>query len=73
MILAALLVLAAARAELPPPDYREELGERAAADVAAMAADGDVDGAVRFARRFTREVAPLPSVRPARYSARPSS
>ncbi len=62
MILAALLAVAAARAELPPPDYREELGERAAADVAAMAADGDVDGAVRLARRFTREVAPLPAV-----------
>lgn len=51
-----LALLALARAELPPPDYRDDLMLAAQAEVARRAREQGLDAAEEFARNWERQV-----------------
>lgn len=56
LLLAALLAVGPAFAELPPPDYRAAVVDAAAAEVARLARDAGIDEAAAFAARWERQV-----------------
>lgn len=57
-----LWVCGMAMASRPPPDYRQELHQTAAAQVEHLANRGDIDGAFAFGERFVRRVEQAPAV-----------
>ncbi|MFT5680674.1 MAG: tetratricopeptide (TPR) repeat protein [Myxococcota bacterium] len=57
-----LTLMCGALADRTPPDYREELHRAAAAEVAVLAARGDVEGAMTLGKRFQTRVEPSAAV-----------
>ncbi len=53
-----LLLAALARAEMPPPDYRDALMAAAADEVARVARERGVEEAAAFAKKWERQVGP---------------
>ena len=59
MIGTILLLAGHALAALPPPDYRDELGERLAAEVSALTEQGRYDEAVERGEQIVDQVEPF--------------
>jgi tetratricopeptide (TPR) repeat protein len=57
-----LVLLGGARADRTPPDYRDELHQAVAAQVAALAARGDIEEATTLGARFQARVEPSAAV-----------
>ncbi|MDP2314059.1 MAG: tetratricopeptide repeat protein [Pseudomonadota bacterium] len=59
MSLAALvLAIGSARAEIPPPDYRDALMAAAADEVSRLARQDGLDAATKFAKTWARQIGP---------------
>lgn len=56
------LLSAPARAELPPPDYREAVAEAAGVEVSRRAQEEGAQAAEDFARSYTRQIGPSAAV-----------